>query len=69
LLAAAAGLLADPAVLLAAALLVRFFRTGAGPMLKMLGGNPAQPEHHTPGQPSPPTPQQDPPESQLRRPA
>jgi uncharacterized protein len=35
-------------LLLAAALLVRFFRTGAGPMLKMMGGNPAQPEHHTP---------------------
>jgi uncharacterized membrane protein YraQ (UPF0718 family) len=34
-------------LLLAAALLVRFFRTGAGPMLKMMGGSPAQPDHHT----------------------
>jgi uncharacterized protein len=34
-------------LLLAAALLIRFFRTGAGPMLKMMGGSPAQPEHHT----------------------
>ncbi len=33
-------------LLLAAALLVRFFRSGAGPMLKMMGGTPAQPEHH-----------------------
>jgi uncharacterized protein len=33
-------------LLLAAALLVRFFRTGAGPMLKMMGGRPAQPDHH-----------------------
>jgi uncharacterized membrane protein YraQ (UPF0718 family) len=35
-------------LLLTAALLVRFFRTGAGPMLKMMGGSPTQPEHHTP---------------------
>jgi len=34
-------------LLFAAALLIRFFRTGAGPMLKMMGGDPAQPEHHT----------------------
>ena len=40
-------------LLLAAALLVRFFRTGAGPMLKMMGGKPTQPEHHTPGEPQP----------------
>jgi hypothetical protein len=33
-------------LLLAAALLVRFFRTGAGSMLKMMGGRPAQPDHH-----------------------
>jgi uncharacterized membrane protein YraQ (UPF0718 family) len=32
-------------LLLAAALLVRFFRTGAGPMLKMMGGKPAGPDH------------------------
>jgi uncharacterized protein len=30
-------------LLLAAALLVRFFRSGAGPMLKMMGGRPAEP--------------------------
>jgi uncharacterized protein len=44
-------------LLLAAALLVRFFRTGAGPMLTMMGGSPAQhgqqahpgPEPRTPG--------------------
>jgi uncharacterized membrane protein YraQ (UPF0718 family) len=30
-------------LLLAAALLVRFFRSGAGPMLKMMGGSPAEP--------------------------
>jgi uncharacterized protein len=34
-------------LLLAAALLIRFFRTGGGPMLQMMGGRPAQPEHHT----------------------
>ena len=32
-------------LLLAAALLVRFFRSGGGPMLKMMGGSPAEPEH------------------------
>ncbi len=45
-------------LLIAAALLVRFFRSGGGPMLKMMGGSPAQPEHpahhdperHTPGE-------------------
>ncbi len=48
-------------LLIAAALLVRFFRTGGGPMLKMMGGRPAQPEHpahhdperHTPGEAQP----------------
>jgi uncharacterized membrane protein YraQ (UPF0718 family) len=42
-------------LLLAAALLVRFFRTGAGPMLKMMGGSPAQPdtEHRTAGESKP----------------
>jgi uncharacterized protein len=38
-------------LLLAAALLIRFFRTGAGPMLKMMGGTPAHPE--LPTQPGP----------------
>jgi hypothetical protein len=35
-------------LLLAAALLVRFFRSGATPMLKMMGGTPGQhePEYH-----------------------
>ena len=33
-------------LLLAAALLVRFFRTGGGPMLKMMGGRPAEPGQH-----------------------
>jgi uncharacterized protein len=33
-------------LLLAAALLVRFFRSGAGPMLKMMGGSPDAHEHH-----------------------
>src|SRR5260370_9980300 len=32
-------------LLLAAALLVRFFRSGGGPMLKMMGGSPGEPEH------------------------
>jgi uncharacterized membrane protein YraQ (UPF0718 family) len=32
-------------LLLAAALLVRFLRSGGGPMLKMMGGSPDQPEH------------------------
>jgi len=39
-------------LLLAAALLVRFFRTGAGPMLKEMGGSPAQPESPTPPVPA-----------------
>jgi hypothetical protein len=30
----------------AAALVARFFRSGAGPMLKMMGGNPAAQESH-----------------------
>ncbi len=33
-------------LLLAAALLVRFFRTGSGPMLKTMGGSPDQAAHH-----------------------
>ncbi len=33
-------------LLLAAALLVRFFRSGGAPMLKMMGGSPARHEHH-----------------------
>src|SRR5260370_17237020 len=33
-------------LLLAAALLVRFFRSGAGPMLKMIGGRPDAHDHH-----------------------
>jgi len=33
-------------LLVAAALLIRFFRSGAGHMLKMMGGYPGQPEHH-----------------------
>jgi uncharacterized protein len=33
-------------LLLAAALLVRFFRSGGGPMLKMMGGSPDGPEQH-----------------------
>jgi uncharacterized membrane protein YraQ (UPF0718 family) len=33
-------------LLLAAALLVRFFRSGRGPMLKMMGGDPAEEDHH-----------------------
>jgi uncharacterized protein len=37
-------------LLLAAALLVRFFRTGGGPMLKMMGGGPAEPGQHDHGQ-------------------
>src|SRR5262249_44053748 len=32
-------------LLLAAALLVRFFRSGGGPMLKAMGGGPAEPGH------------------------
>jgi len=42
-------------LLLAAALLVRFFRSGAGPMLKMMG-SPAPHEHHTDPGPEPRTP-------------
>ena len=38
-------------LLLAAALLVRFFRTGGGPMLKMMGGRPDRHEHHAHGDP------------------
>jgi uncharacterized protein len=34
-------------LLLAAALVIRFFRTGAGPMLKMMGGDPARPKLHS----------------------
>ncbi len=38
-------------LLLAAALLVRFFRSGGGPMLKMMGGSPdAQDHQHAHGQ-------------------
>jgi len=33
-------------LLLAVALLVRFFRSGGGPMLKMMGGSPDASEHH-----------------------
>jgi uncharacterized membrane protein YraQ (UPF0718 family) len=33
-------------LLLAAALLVRFFRSGAGPMLKMMGGSPPEQDQH-----------------------
>ena len=33
-------------LLLAAALLVRFFRSGGAPMLKMMGGSPGGHEHH-----------------------
>jgi hypothetical protein len=43
-------------LLLAAALLIRFFRTGTGPMLKMTGGTPAQPEHPTQPEPERTTP-------------
>jgi len=32
-------------LLLAAALLIRFFRSGGAPMLKMMGGRPGEPEH------------------------
>jgi hypothetical protein len=39
-------------LLLAAALLVRFFRSGAGPMLKMMGGSP---EEHDPPAPRAPS--------------
>ena len=45
-------------LLLAAALLVRFFRTGGASMLRMMGGQPEAPEAaghhgHTPGEPQP----------------
>jgi uncharacterized membrane protein YraQ (UPF0718 family) len=33
-------------LLVAAALVIRFFRSGGGPMLKMMDGAPDQPEHH-----------------------
>jgi uncharacterized protein len=36
-------------LLLAGALLVRFFRSGGGPMLKMMGGGPAEPGQHNHG--------------------
>ena len=38
-------------LLLAAALLVRFFRTGGAPMLKMMGGSPGGHEHHADPEP------------------
>src|SRR5882724_11286805 len=37
-------------LLLATALLIRFFRSGGGPMLKMMGGDPPG-EEHDPGEP------------------
>ncbi len=40
-------------LLVAAALLVRFFRSGAGPMLKMMGGKPAGPHHTARNDPEP----------------
>jgi uncharacterized membrane protein YraQ (UPF0718 family) len=44
-------------LLLAAALLIRFFRTGGVPMLKMMGGSPDSHEHHAHhGSPEPDTP-------------
>jgi uncharacterized membrane protein YraQ (UPF0718 family) len=44
-------------LLLAAALVVRFFRSGGGPMLRMMGGSPdAEHAHGTHGQQSPHTP-------------
>jgi hypothetical protein len=42
-------------LLIAAALLVRFFRSGGRPMLKMMGGNPAGHEQHTPDRAGAPT--------------
>jgi uncharacterized membrane protein YraQ (UPF0718 family) len=39
-------------LLLAAALVVRFFRSGAGPMLKMMGGGPADHDQHEHGAPA-----------------
>jgi len=44
-------------LLLAAALLVRFFRSGAGPMLKMMGGSPEEHDHPGPRAPSGAEPQ------------
>jgi uncharacterized membrane protein YraQ (UPF0718 family) len=38
-----------------AALLVRFFRSGSAPMLKMMGGNPAGHEQHAPDRAGAPT--------------
>ncbi|HEY6276596.1 MAG TPA: permease, partial [Streptosporangiaceae bacterium] len=38
-------------LLLAVSLLVRFFRSGGGPMLKMMGGGPAEPGGHEHGGP------------------
>jgi uncharacterized protein len=43
-------------LLLAAALLVRFFRSGGVPMLKMMGGSPDGHRHHAHGEPSHPEP-------------
>src|SRR5262252_3254284 len=40
-------------LLLAAALVVRFFRSGAGPMLKMMGGGPADHDQHAHAAPAP----------------
>jgi hypothetical protein len=34
------------AIALTAILVIRFFRTGAGPMLKMMGGSPDDTDHH-----------------------
>ncbi len=39
-------------LLLAGALLVRFFRSGGVPMLKMMGGGPAEPGRHDHGEPA-----------------
>ena len=36
-------------LLVAAALVVRFFRSGSAPMLKMMGGGPTKHEHHARG--------------------
>ncbi len=43
-------------LLLAAALLVRFFRSGGVPMLKTMGGSPDGHRHHAHGEPSHPEP-------------
>jgi len=40
-------------LLVAAALVTRFFRSGSAPMLKMMGGSPAGHEQHTPTGPEP----------------